>query len=70
MKLRQFNKSQTHLATRYLIRVMAELANIEQAHHLIDDLSLVLAVLHRCHKAAPEIDNLPSSAAEGARRRG
>ncbi len=50
----QFNKAQTRVATRLLVLAIAYLAQDERTEGVIDDLSIILAVLHRCHEAAPE----------------
>ncbi|MCP4540604.1 MAG: hypothetical protein GY832_25995 [Chloroflexi bacterium] len=52
----KFSKQHTTIAIKWLVRVIAELAQIEQAEYLIDDLSIVLAVLRKAHDSAPFIN--------------
>jgi len=59
----QFNKSQTRMAIVYLIRTIAILANSDSFDYLVDDLSIVLAIMHKCHESAPDIPNMPIEAA-------
>ena len=67
MTLIQFGKTHTRRAQKLLIEVIATLAGIEGDDRaldlLIDDLSIVLAVMNKCHDAAPDIPSLGSEAA-------
>ena len=60
----QFNKSQTRMAIVYLVRTMATLASSDDFDYLVSDLSVVLAVMRKCHDSAPDIPNLPAEAAK------
>lgn len=59
-QLIQFSKIQTADSVQYLIHAISELAKIEEAIHLIGNLSIVLAVMRKCREAAPDVPNLPS----------
>lgn len=60
----QFSKLQTAVSAQYLIESIAELAEIKPVPECINKLSIVLAVMRKCHKAAPDIPNLPVEYAE------
>lgn len=63
VELIQFNKTQTAVSIKWLIEVISELGNTEEASKHIDKLSLILAVMRRCHEAAPSLPDLPPSTA-------
>lgn len=63
-ELIQFSKIQTVTAIKWLIETISELADIEDASKCVDKLSVVLAVMRKCHEAAPSLPNLPSSAVD------
>lgn len=60
----QFSKIQTAVSVQYLIHIITELAKIEQARNLIGKLSIVLAVMRKCHEAAPDIPNLAAGSCQ------
>lgn len=65
----QFSKIQTAVACKWLIEAIAEIADIYEFEkhdkmECIEKLSIVLAVMRKCHEAAPDIPNLPPEAAE------
>lgn len=53
----RFTKNHTGIAIIYLVSVIAELAEIEPTPECINKLSVVLAVIRKCHEVAPKEEN-------------
>ena len=53
-KIIKFEKPHIRVAIAWLIRSMAQLANMDAPPECIGDLSMVLAVLHKCYESAPD----------------
>lgn len=67
----QFSKVQTATCVSLLVKSISVIANCDglpkDVEEIINDLSIVLAVMRKCHKAAPHIPNLPVTMATAQR---
>jgi hypothetical protein len=64
MDLIQFNKLQTATSIKWLIESIGELAELEPVPECVSKLSIILAVMRKCHDNAPNTPNLLAKYAE------